>query len=167
MKSASWKDVTELVAIIAILASLVFVGLQLSQAEVIARSEINFAILDTQIEVSNAISAHPDVWAKGNSGENLQPAEAIIFSEQIRNLNNFFYATVRYSDLMDLDWKDSDLSQFAAFLYENPGARQVWRDREDRLKVYRGLGDPGEVFTSDWVNAIEAKLDVFDQASKQ
>jgi hypothetical protein len=33
--------------------------------------------------------------------------------------------------------------------------------------VYRGLGDPGEVFTSDWVNAIEAKLDVFDQASKQ
>ena len=61
MKSASWKDVTELVAIIAILASLVFVGLQLSQAEVIARSEINFAILDTQIEVSNAISAHPDV----------------------------------------------------------------------------------------------------------
>ena len=75
MKSASWRDVTELVAVIAILVSLVFVGLQLRQAEVIARSEINFAILDTQIEVNNAISAHPDVWAKGNSGENLQPAE--------------------------------------------------------------------------------------------
>jgi hypothetical protein len=167
MKSASWKEITELVAITAILVSLVFVGLQLRQAEVIARSEITFAILDTQIEVSNAISAHPDVWAKGSAGEDLLPADAIIFARQIGNLNDFFYATVRYSDLMDLDWKDSDLSQFAAFLYENPGARQVWRDREDRLKMYRGLGDPGEVITSEWVNAIDAKLDVFDKALKR
>ena len=167
MKSISWKDVTELVAIIAILVSLVFVGLQLRQAELISRSEIRFAILDTQIEINNAINAHPDVWAKGNAGENLQPTEAIVFSQQINNVNDYFYSTVRYSDLMDLEWRDSDLSQFAAFLYENPGARKVWRDREEHLLMYRSLGDPGEVFTSDWVNAVEAKLDIFDQATKQ
>lgn len=40
MKSMNWKDIAELVGIAAIVASLVFVGLQMRQDQVIARSEL-------------------------------------------------------------------------------------------------------------------------------
>ena len=112
MKSVTWKDVTELVALSAILASVVFVGKQLQQAEEIARSEIQFAILDTYIEVNNAINADPEIWARGIAGESLEPAEAIVFSRQVFNVNNYFYSTVKFSGLMGLDFEDTDLSTF-------------------------------------------------------
>ena len=164
MKSVSWKDVAELIAISAILASLIFVGLQLNQAEVIARSEMRSALLDNWIEVNNAVIAHPDIWVRGNAGEELEPAEAAVFSLQVVNVNDYFFSTVQYARLMGLDWEDSDLSQYASYLYENPGAKRVWRDREESLKKYRAIGDPGEQFTSDWIDAIESKLELFDRA---
>jgi hypothetical protein len=167
MKSVTWKDITELIALSAILASVVFVGLQLKQAEEIARSEIQFSILNTQIEVNNAINADPEIWARGIAGESLEPTEAIVFSRQVANVNNLFYSTVQFSRLMGLDFEDTDVSEYAAFLYENPGARQVWRAHEEHLKKYRGLGDPGETYTSDWVDAIESKFSIFDQALEQ
>ena len=40
MKNTNWKDIAELVGIAAIVASLVFVGLQMRQDHVIARSEL-------------------------------------------------------------------------------------------------------------------------------
>ncbi len=164
MKSVSWKDIAELIGISAILVSLIFVGLQLNQAEVIARSEMRFALLENRIEVNNAISAHPDIWVRGNAGEELEPAEAAVFSLQVVNVNDYFFSVVQYVRLMGLDWEDTDLSEYASYLYENPGARRIWRDREESLKKYRGLGDPGEQFTSEWIDAIESKLEIFDRA---
>lgn len=164
MKSVSWKDVAELIGISAILVSLIFVVLQLNQAEVIARSEMRLALLENQIEVNNAIIAHPDIWVRGNAGEELEPADAAVFSRQVVNVNDWFWSDVQYARLMGLDWEDSDLSEYASYLYENPGAKRVWRDREESLKRYRGLGDPGEQFTSDWIDAIESKLELFDRA---
>ena len=40
MKSTNWKDVAELVGIVAIVASLVFVGLEMRQDHTVARSEL-------------------------------------------------------------------------------------------------------------------------------
>jgi len=163
VKSIRWNEFAELIGISAILVSLVFVALQLSQADVIARSEMRALLHSNQIEVNNAINAHPDVWVRGNAGNELEPKDAVIFSRQVANVNNYFYSTVEYSRLMGLDWEDSDLSEFASYLYENPGARRVWREREDKLAKYRGIGDSGEQFTSGWIEDVEAKMEAFDR----
>lgn len=47
MKSTNWKDVAELVGIAAIVASLVFVGLQMRQDRVFARSELGAASFES------------------------------------------------------------------------------------------------------------------------
>jgi hypothetical protein len=47
MKSTNWKDVAELVAIASIVASLVFVGLQMRQDHVVARSELGAASFES------------------------------------------------------------------------------------------------------------------------
>ena len=40
MKPANWKDITELVGIAAIIGSLVFVGLQMRQAQQLAQAQL-------------------------------------------------------------------------------------------------------------------------------
>jgi hypothetical protein len=163
MKSFSWKDVAELIAISAILVSLVFVGMQLNQAAVIANNELHSSMLNNRIEANNAISAHPDIWLRGNAGKELEPTEAVIFSGLVINENNLAYANVEISRKFAWDYLNLELTDFASYLYENPGAKRVWRDREERFKKYRAIGDPEHQFASDWIDAIESKLELFDR----
>ena len=79
MKSTNWKDTAELIGIAAIVASLVFVGLQMMQARDIAISDGNLANAANKIEGNNAIVQNPDIWARGNAGEELNLEDATVF----------------------------------------------------------------------------------------
>ena len=75
MKSLSWKSLAELIGMAAIVGSLIFVGLQIRQEQVIALSELNLSLLASQIELNNSISDNADIWVRGNAGEELSQAE--------------------------------------------------------------------------------------------
>jgi len=168
VKPSSWKEIAEPIGIGAIVASLVFVGLQLRQAEVIARSEMNASILANKIETNALIVEYPVVWHKGNKGGELSEAEAEIFSRQVININNEAYYAVQQALLWGMpEVAELDIAVFAAYLYENPGAHRVWRAREDRLKFYRGLIVPDEQYTSDWIETIESKIALFGRAATE
>ena len=53
MKNTSWKDIAELIGIAAIVASLVFIGLQMKQSQDIALSAAYQARADTSIAIRN------------------------------------------------------------------------------------------------------------------
>jgi len=167
LKTTEWKDTAELIGIFAIVVSLLFVGMQLRQAELISRSEMRQALLANQIEVNNAVIGHPDVWLRGGAGEELEASEAEIFQRQVSNVNDYYYNVVQWSRLMGLPYEDADLAVYAGFLHENPGALEVWRNHEEWVGKYRGLMAPGEQFTSGWVEAIESRLEALDQQESQ
>ncbi len=168
MKPNSLKDSAELIGFAAIVASLVFVGLQLRQSEVIARSELNASVLAYRLTVNAAIIEHPDIWERGNRGEELVDTDAVIFSRQVNNINEEAYYSVQQSLVWGrVDVADLDTAVFAAYLHESPGARRVWRSREDKLGYYRGLIDPDEQFTSDWIESVESKLAVYERANTE
>ncbi len=168
MKPSDWKDFAELIGIAAIVASLIFVGLQMRQAEVIARGEMNASFLANRIEMHTAIIEHPDIWERGNKGEELEEDEAAIFSRQVLIINDEAYFSVQQSIIWGRsEDAEADAAIFAAYLHENPGARRVWRTREDRLRYYRGQALPGEQVTSDWIQRIESKMALFDRATSQ
>ena len=54
-----WKDIAELIGISAIVASLIFVGLQMRQAQDIAISDGNLANAANKIEANNLLAANP------------------------------------------------------------------------------------------------------------
>jgi hypothetical protein len=163
VKATEWKDTAELIGIVAIVVSLLFVGLQLWQAERISRSEIRQSIFANQIEMNNAIIRFSDVWLRGNAGDDLTPPEAEIFRRQVMNLNQYYYEVVQWSRTMGLPYEDADLAAYAGFLYENRGALKVWRDHEKWIGKYRGLIDSSEKFTPGWIESVESKLEIFDQ----
>jgi predicted permease len=69
MKPLNWKDAIELFGIAAIVASLIFVGLQLQQEQQIAVTEtfgdLSQSVVDLNLEIGN----HMDIWQRGLNGE--------------------------------------------------------------------------------------------------
>ncbi|MDX2478727.1 MAG: hypothetical protein QNK24_00150, partial [Desulfuromusa sp.] len=63
--ASKWKDIAELIGITAIVLSLVFVGLQLRQSQLIAHSEIALQELESTIEAHSQINDYVDVWVSG------------------------------------------------------------------------------------------------------
>lgn len=145
MRSMDGKEVAELVGVVAIVASLVFVGVQLRQAQDIAVAEGYSMLFATRIEVADSIKDHLDIWRRGAAGEELTEDEAAIFAILLTDLNDSyvqgFLHTARVASTDAALWNARD---FASFLYRNPGARAVWGKRENELGDYRALLGEGE-----------------------
>lgn len=159
MKSLSWKDVAELIGIAAIVASLVFVGLQMRQTQEIAFAEMGWSHLVAEIESRSAIYDFPDVWAKGNAGEELTPSESVIYETLILDFNSLqFY---RAMNLVALTGDESEaqvvFADVAGFLHENPGARREWELLRAKFRRYRSLrGQPN--YSNMFEQGVRAQL---------
>ena len=72
MKETGWKDIVELIGIVAIVASLIFVGLQLKQSHEIASSQIYQERTSTTVAAAIAVATNPlmtSLIAKAESGQ--------------------------------------------------------------------------------------------------
>ena len=78
-KSFDWKSIAEFVGIAAIVASLIFVGLQLRQDRQLALAENAADFDDTMIEYANVIRENREVWLRGLDGAELSPQDQVIF----------------------------------------------------------------------------------------
>jgi hypothetical protein len=122
---SSWKDTAELIGIAAIVASLIFVGLQLKQEQNIAIAQTIQGFAETNANLRMGGLEFAEILAKGNRGEELSEGEWIVLRDfvqvregtialqraAIRNLGGSF-------DTLPL--------RFAVYLYRNPAAREAW-----------------------------------------
>jgi len=79
LNSADWKNVAEFIGIAAIVASLIFVGLQLRQDFGIARSQVWAERNILRAELAALINENPNIWTKGLRGEELTEPETAQF----------------------------------------------------------------------------------------
>ncbi len=159
----NWKDSAELVGMAAIVASLIFVGLQMRQTRDIALTDSGWNRMLSEIESRRAIYEFPDIWAKGNAGEELNPSEAVIYRTLIRDLNSL--AFFKYANATILNHEgaaDSARWDMAGFLYENPGARREWESLRDEFRRYREPHTSGQ-YSNFFEEAIRADLEVLDK----
>ena len=123
MKFSEWKDKAELVGILAIVASLVFVDLQMRQAQDIAQSEGNLTYLLSKIERNNAIIENSEIWVRGNAGEELSAEDSVVFWAMVLNMNDTAFFSVQQTRRMGLERAaDATTADFATYLHNNPGA---------------------------------------------
>ena len=85
MTFTNLRELVELLGITAIVASLVFVGMELRQSRAISISEGNLANAEIQIERNNAINEHVNIWTRGNTGQPLNEDETVIFENLVKN----------------------------------------------------------------------------------
>lgn len=160
MKSVNWKDAAELVGMAAIVASLIFVGLQMRQTRDIALAESGWNSLLSEVETRRPIYEYPDIWAKGNAGEELNPSEAVIYRALITDLNTLQFFKFFNATLLNNDYA-ADVAHWdmAGFLYENPGARREWESLRDELRRYREPHLSGQ-YSNPFEAAVRADIEV-------
>ena len=149
MKIQSLKEIAELVGIAAIIASLIFVGLQIRQSDqqleqsvAVAEVELNLQIASDERDELAVIFEHADTWVRGNAGEELGSTEAAVYAGLVRARWSSVYW--RRESMLTLG-RGGDVAahDFAWFLHKNPGARRAWEAIVDDEVERRNTLIPG------------------------
>ncbi len=165
MSFKKFNEVAELLGMVAIVASLIFVGLQLRQSQQIALAEMEAANSSASIELASLLSDHSEVWVRGIAGEELEDSDAEVFKSIVITLaDNAYSKQEQFRLLGDDELADAKVHEFAAYLYDRPGARRAWIELEASLKNSRSLLDPLAVeVVSEYVDTIMKDLAELDR----
>jgi hypothetical protein len=158
MRSPDWKGTAELIGLFAILASLIFVAMQLQQQEKLLDLEMRNSMVSNLVAVNEKIIDNPDIWVRGNAGEDLNAAEFVIYESLFTNFNDYNFQLYQIFNEIEPEAVEHGLSVYAGFLARNPGAYRTWIDRERQINADRTAVDPEETITSDWIEMIEARI---------
>ena len=160
MSRLQLKDWIEGVGIVAIVASLLFVGLQMRQAQDIALSQGNIDNLANNLTLRDAINDNADVWVRGNAGADLDDSEAAVYSNLVRNMNDQVYFTsVRTRRMGMHEVADVVIADFAGYLYDNPGALRVWNAHQELYDRDRGLLAPAAYASRTFDSEVRLQLE--------
>jgi len=145
MNSDQWKTIAEFVGISAIVASLIFVGLQLRQDSAIAARESSSDFVAAGVEMAQLFSDNRDVWRRGLDGESLADDEQITFDALVRvfflDRRNRF---ARRELEIDAFGAPDIVARYTAFyLYQYPGLRQAYERQMSKIdSMNRAIDGP-------------------------
>ena len=154
MRSTNWKDIVEFVGIGAIIASLVFVGMQMQQSQQLAFADSVLAMAANRIEEGSLQAEHIDVWLKGNAGEEMDAKDREVYKILFANKQDAaFYNWIALENI-GTQYQGVATQGLARFLYQNPGARVEWnlRTQQDGTLSIK-LEGVGPAFATE-VNAV-------------
>ena len=165
MEFRKFNEIAELVGIVAIVTSLIFVGLQVRQSQLIALAELEGEIASASIEMASLISDNSEVWHRGITNEELDASEATLFKGIVVTLSDRAISIQSQFRLLGDDASaDSIVHDFAAFLYHRPGARRAWIEHEADLNKYRSVLDLWTIeYATPYVEMIKADLSTLDR----
>ena len=134
MNSAKLNDWLQVIGIFGLVASLVFVGLEIKQTQEIGQGEAAAAVLESTNSVRNTIIDNAEVWRNGCMGEHLSESDETKFA----NMYASYIATVYWlwvsNDIGVIKFDSGNIENaYAANLYRYPGiarmasSRQHWR----------------------------------------
>jgi len=131
-----WKYWFEGTGIVAIVASLVFVGLQLKQSQDIAGAEAASQLLLDEIEWVNLVDANREIWIKGNKGEDLSDLEMSAYRDLFRIRSSMAFFQYRKFENLGTN-VEIFIADFATYLHKNPGAWRAWKFEDSEYEKYR------------------------------
>jgi len=134
-----WLRFVETIGVVSIVASLIFVGLQMRQTHEIAlatlyqmRSDAARELMAVQLESELLHEAR----VRADAGEPLSPYDSYVLdSAYFLNFNHFEGSHFLYQQglLSDEHW-ESDLRAIGAMLNENPDLQRYWQEHKEEYR---------------------------------
>ena len=135
METFRWREVAEVVGVAAIVASLIFVGLQLQQDEEIAIVETRGSITASKMNLAEIVKGNGSIWRKGLDGEDLTEAEHIEFLAMFEAVeSHYFTMFIRWGRLNVIDPEEA-AREFAYAVFTHPGLQQARVAKTEYLRV--------------------------------
>ncbi len=162
MKSPSWKDLIEIVGITAIVASLIFVGLQMRQDQEIAEAQAYIDASAVLTDLNQYIENNKEVWIKGLDGAELSLADKLTFHVLCRTIYLRKIAQWERARRLDAGNPDFFAQSYAYDIHIYSGLRRFFDEVIESLEERRrpfGRTRRDDTFTS----AVEASLAELDR----
>jgi len=144
MRETNWKDIAELIGIAAIVASLVFVGMQMRQDQQIAKAQIYTESNIISIELARLINENRDVWISGMNGEELSAGDEVTFHNMFIAVRFSYGGIWQRAIRLSTRKTDTASKEFAYLLFTYPGLRRVWEKylefQRNRSQAYSSQG---------------------------
>jgi len=155
----------ELIGVTAIVASLIFVGLQLRQEQRIASIEAGFRVTESAYEQYNGTIENAAIWAKGNAGvEALNQTETVVYEALIqKEWAHAFWTSHAMRQLGNEE--NVGIHDFAGFLHRSPGARRTWETRMATEQEYRRKLIPVPM-GADMMNIVFSDLEKLNETAR-
>jgi len=168
MKKIELGQTITVLANLGVIAGIIFLVIELNQAQVIARLEIYASLEGSAVNGRDAINQNAEIWTKGATGQQLSASEELVFGNLVRNLNEqAINQWSMESELNNESGAELVLHDFAAFLQQNPGARRVWLAREDMMNRTRQiLGTEDGPYWAFWRADVSEAMKVLDANSQ-
>ena len=137
MTKSHLKDLAELLGIVAIVASLIFVGMQLRQDLATALSGTSQSAASNYIELQIAIAEHAESLSKSNRGDDLTEQEMTALNALVRGMHR-----QAVTDVLERRRLGGGAivpqAIFVSWLHRNSGAKRIWLSQN--LEVTQDLG---------------------------
>ena len=159
MNRDDWRDWIERIGIVAIIASLIFVGLQMRQDHQLALAQDSADFGDTMIEYARVINENREVWKRGLEGEELSPVDEITFEAVAYTVWQKFFGLYIRSGLLGYRPGSEIARQLAAELYTFPGLRRYF--------IARCVHGESIGFPRSFCDDVREQLGKFDDGSWQ
>lgn len=157
MDSNKLNDWLQIVGLFGVIASLIFVGIQVRQTQVIAEGESAMLAIDTTLAARQMLIDNIEIWTRGCAGEELSASEQAMYAQLHRAFSESFFFGWLAARHNILDYNANDfVYKYAANVHRYPGfARQniAWQEWA-REGMNRSL-ESGRVF----VDAVMTRLE--------
>ncbi|MEM7431964.1 MAG: hypothetical protein AAF351_08490 [Pseudomonadota bacterium] len=117
----------EVIGITAVVASLIFVGVQLRQEQEIASGQYAYDWLNAKIELSNLVAENKDIWVAGLKGEELSEVDSAVLDAMISAWVGFQTARYRNRLLISGGSEAEVALEVANSMHTFPRLKTFWR----------------------------------------
>ena len=158
MDSAKLNDWLQFVGMLGLIASLVFVGVQVNQTQRAGEGAELASYLDIATMNRELRIAHADVWQRACSGEELSAADGVIAATIYRNYLEFALLSWLGSNagIVQLDNQSIYVNRLAANIHRYPGFAELSASSRDWGK--QGEGADNDVVFDQFAAAISARV---------
>ena len=126
MDSTKLNDWMQVVGIFALVASLVFVGLQMKQEQEIAIADTYASPTESAGTLADLIGQYPNAWTGGLDGDELSPEDNLRFQAMVKAVEtHFFNMSVRFARL-GIDDPEMIAQSYAYAVYSHPGLKELY-----------------------------------------
>ena len=167
MKFTKLRDWLEIVGLFSVVASLIFVGMQMRQEAAIAATDSVWSRSGAITALSELVNNNSAVWIAGLRGEELAPAEEAEFQGMAEAVESYFVATyVRFSSFRSAvsgaPGAQQAIDDYAYALYAHKGLRRIWRTQLNYW-VVRDAAYGAESRSEVFIGAVESTLRQLDE----
>lgn len=151
---------TDLVGVTAIVASLIFVGLQLRQERTLGLTDITSARTESAIALTQLVADNRDLWIRGLQGHELSTDEEMIFFAIAEAIETYLFEEWSNLDQIGDGMFASDvLKDYAYQIYSYPGLRRIWNEDGERQHAQNPTGS-----VNPFRRAVDREIEVLESS---